>query len=124
MRKRTAVLAFVLAVGVLLRGSGQNDAQSFTPGMSPRNITFTPIDTSKILGSGPNTQQLFRQPRPPSSPFNPMTVLRSVGNLLPSWPPKTANPPTIPAAPQRQAATRQPRQIRSPMMIPGMQVSQ
>jgi hypothetical protein len=93
------------AIGFTLLLAGTCQAQVSTTGTSvwggaPRNITFTPIDTSKAVGPSSNLSKAFKMPSATSAtnkPFNLTNMMPSIS--LPSWPPKT---PQVSVLPQTQ----------------------
>ncbi len=89
MRKILASAAVIMALGLLV----PVDAQTFTPqtilsGVSPRQITFQKVDTSRAIQPGFNIGQSFRPPKPPTT-FSLSSVFPRI--TLAPWPPKLPN---------------------------------
>jgi hypothetical protein len=86
MRKGLAALALALGLGLGLAApaTAQQPATSFWTGANPRNITFTPIDTSHWAKQY-NIPQTLRRPTQQKA-FNLSNIFHPF--TLPSWPPK------------------------------------
>ena len=98
MRFTAIVVVFVLASAAHAQTGAntltRNPQDLFGRG-APKQITFTPIDTSKALAPQPSISQAIR---PPSSkantPFNLSSVFPKIS--MPSWPPKTVQTSVLP----------------------------
>ncbi len=92
MRRCAAALTTTLALTLLVTGGpGRSDAQ-YMPGIGQRNLTFTPIDTSKVIG-GINTSKFFHTPRTAQTPPNLGSFFRMP--TQPNFPPKLASTPIL-----------------------------
>jgi hypothetical protein len=92
MRKSVAVLALILTVALAVEHCRQRgDAQVNMPGVSPRNITFVPIDMKNMVG-GVNAQQMFRNHSAPS-PLNFFNFFHKFSQ--PTFPPRIASAPIL-----------------------------
>jgi hypothetical protein len=90
MRTGLAALALCLCLGWAAPAGAQQPANSFWTGADPRQITFTPIDTSTFYKTH-NFSNVIRTPSQQSA-FNISNIFHSFS--LPSWPPKIGSSPT------------------------------
>jgi hypothetical protein len=94
MRTGLATLALGLALGLAAPARAQQtvdtqQATSFFTGVNPRNINFTPIDTSSFYRQ--YSSQIIRVPQPQSA-FSLSNVFRQMPTL--SWPPRLGSSQT------------------------------
>src|SRR5262249_4829457 len=86
MHKGLGILTLLVTLALVAPGGAQQQkpASSFFTGVDPRDIRFKPIDTSNA----------FRTPRQPKA-FSLTNLFHKF--TLPSWPPKVASAPILPA---------------------------
>jgi hypothetical protein len=101
MRRTLALVALIAIPALVVPATAQQPVGSFTA-MNPRPLTFTRIDTGQTAGPQ-NLQNMLRTPSQQQA-FSLTNMFRSFS--LPTWPPRVANTPMLPA----QANQFQPQQ--------------